>query len=53
MAAGFNPGSPEAGRWRAWLSAALARSGIPGDARLELRLLPAGEAPMARLCLDA
>jgi hypothetical protein len=48
----FDPSAPQAARWRSWLTAALSDRGIPPNVKLEMRIRPHGEVPMARLLLD-
>jgi hypothetical protein len=49
----FDPSATDAARWRSWLTSELGARGVPTDASLELRIEPVGEAPVARLSLDA
>ena len=48
----FDPSAPESARWRAWLHGALGERGVPSDAMLEMRTVPHGEAPIARLVIE-
>ncbi len=48
----FDPSSPNAARWRAWLDGALGERGVPTDAMLELRTVALGGAACARLVID-
>ncbi len=48
----FDPSTPQAARWRRWLTDALGDRGIPRDATLEMQLRPHAEAPVGRLVID-
>ena len=48
----FDPSTPEAARWRTWLSKGLSDAGIPADAMLELQVRPVCGVSVSRVLLD-